>query len=726
LNTAAPILLVDDHSAKRLALSAILETLGHEIVEAASGEDALRAVMRRTFAVILMDVRMPGMDGYEAAKLIRLRVESEHTPIIFVTAQAHGELQAPVAYANGAVDFISAPVVPEVLRAKVSIFVDLFLKSRELQQSLHEVTVLGERFRDGEAQARAVLENVGDGIVTLDDAGSIESINRAACNLFGYGEEDVVGRAFSFVLAESEGAAAIASEANGGRPVESIGRRRDGTTFPMEVDLNEVQLGHRKIQVGCLRDISQRRAHIASLQHAALHDGLTGLPNRALFDDRAQHAIRLATRDMEPMALLVLDLDGFKQVNDLLGHHSGDMLLKLVAQRLQGGLRAGDTVARLGGDEFGILPLGSTDLAGAAALAWKLRQALEPAFDVDGETVEIRASIGITLAPEHGDNIDDLLRRADLAMYDAKRSGGGYAVFAAEQEEEPARRLALLEDLRNCIERQELVLHYQPKIDLETMETVGVEALLRWKHPGGVLVAPAEFMPEVERTEQLMIPITNWVVNEAMRTLRTWRDMGYDLTMAVNVGALALADGAGFFERVDELTSFWGIPPDRLTFEITESALVDTAVPGLLDRLGGMDERLSIDDFGTGYSSLAYLQRLPVVEIKADRSFVTTLSIADDDAVIVRSIIDLAHNLGMQVVAEGVEDAATLAFLVDSGCDAAQGFHFSRPLAADDLTQWLASSQFGVPRRLHRGPALGVGLSVDAAAPALALTGESP
>ena len=283
-------------------------------------------------------------------------------------------------------------------------------------------------------------------------------------------------------------------------------------------------------------------------------------------------------------------------------------------------------MARLGGDEFGILLGGSVDVAGAATIVWKLQQALEPAFIIDGQAVDVRASIGITLAPLHGNNVGDLLRRADLAMYDAKQSGTGYALFATEQEETPARRLALLGDLRRCIERDELVLHYQPKIDLATQETVGVEALVRWNHPSGRLFMPAEFMPEVERSD-LIVPMTEWVINEALCQLQRWREAGYDLTMAVNLGARCLAEGTALFETVDELILKWAIPADKITFELTESALIDTAVPGMLARLQTMDERLSIDDFGTGYSSLVYLQRLPVVEIKADISFVMTMSL---------------------------------------------------------------------------------------------------
>ena len=681
----APILVVDDSAGKRLAIGAIVEPLGYPVVEAESGEAALRAVTAQAFAVILMDVQMPEMDGYETARLIRLRAQSEHTPIIFVTAHMEEEAQLAIAYASGAVDFIFAPILPDILRAKIRIFAELFAKTRELESSIQSATEVRDQFRDSEAQTRSVLDNVADGIVTVGDDGNIESFNPAAAELFGYDVREAIGQPFTALVTEGVG--------------ESTGRRKNGETFSLELDMRHVQLGTRAIHIACLRDISERQTYVDALKYQALHDDLTDLPNRALFEDRVVHAIRSATRSGEELALLLLDLDGFKVVNDTLGHQHGDALLKLVGERLVECLRDGDTVARIGGDEFGILPMPGIGLSAAAAVAWKIERALDVPFVIEGEAIEVRASIGIALVPEHGDNIDDLLRRADLAMYDAKRAGGGYAVFAAEQEEAPARRLALLSDLRHCVQREELVLHYQPKIDLETRKTIGVEALIRWRHPDGRLLMPGAFMDEVEGNELLM-PITEWVIGEALHQLRTWRDDGYDLTMAVNIGARCLAEGAALFETADALTRKWGVPPDKLTFELTESALIDTTVPGLVDRLRGMDERLSIDDFGTGYSSLVYLQHLPVVEIKADRSFVTTLGTVHDDAVIVRSIVDLAHNLGVTVVAEGVEDESTMETLIEYGCDTAQGFYFSRPVPGDEATRWFESSEFGIDRSL--------------------------
>jgi diguanylate cyclase (GGDEF)-like protein/PAS domain S-box-containing protein len=711
LDAAAAILVVDDTPSKRLAIRAILEPLGLTIVEADSGEKALHEVMGRTFAVILMDVQMPLMDGYETARLIRMREECEDTPIIFVTAHSSDEAQIAVAYASGAVDFIFAPIFPEILRAKVAIFVELFLSARALERSLSDVTTLGERYRDGEAQIRSVLDHVADGIVTVNRDGIIESFNRAACDLLGYGENEAIGQPFSLMvvpehsrdLADHEKVTLqlFAEDQRGTGSTEARGCRKDASTFPMEIDLSDVQLGTRQVHIACLRDCSERQRYTETLKYKALHDDLTDLPNRVLFEDRAGNAIRLALRAKKQLALLLLDLDEFKVVNDTLGHHTGDQLLQHVAARLTECLRDGDTVARLGGDEFAILPLGEIDLPGVATVAWKIQQALAPPFVIDDEIIEINASIGMVLAPLHGDNVDDLVRRADLAMYGVKHSGGGYALFATEQEEAPARRLALLDNLRHCIERDELVLHYQPKIDLTTRETVGVEALIRGNHPSRGLLMPGEFVPEVEGNE-LMISISKWVIEEALTQLHAWREDGFDLTMAVNLGARCLTEGSGIFEKVEEVTTALDIPPDKITFELTESALIDTDGPEMLARLETMN--VSIDDFGTGYSSLVYLQRLPVVEIKADRSFVSSLTSVDSDAVIVQSIVDLAHNLSVQVVAEGVEDDETMGRLLDFGSDAAQGYYFSRPVPSADLARWLEASEFGLPRRLDPAP----------------------
>ncbi|HXP36371.1 MAG TPA: EAL domain-containing protein [Solirubrobacteraceae bacterium] len=697
---AAPaILVVDDNEAKRIALRAMLGPLGYPVVEVDSGRAALKMLLTQTFALILMDVRMPTMNGFETAKLCRQQAKGARTPIIFVTAVGGDETESASAYASGAVDFIFTPVLPNVLRAKVSAFVDLFVQSQALQNSLESITTLNAALRDSDLRTQAVLDNVTDGIFILDEAGKIESVNRSVGHLFGYAAEEPIGRSFTSMIAperrgQLDGPIRMRAtsrdehESLGDGPIETRGRREDGSTFPIELERSEMTHGAQTFTLASVRDISERQAHTKALEHLALHDGLTGLANRTLFGDLVTRALKVAKRSSEPHAVLVMDLDGFKQVNDSLGHDAGDVLLKQVGERLVAALREGDTVARLGGDEFGIFPADATDMQAAAALAAKIEQTCQHDFTIHGESVEVSPSIGIAMFPEHGGTTVGLLNCADLAMYTAKRSGLGHAVFDPKHETQTADHLALLGDLRHCVVRNELVLHYQPKIDLASGRIAGVEALIRWQHPRHGLLVPASFMPAVERT-QLIAPLTRWVLNEALRQQRAWREEGLDLTMAVNVSSRSLRPDSGLIDDVTEMTALWETAPGRLTLELTEGALIEDAAPAVLARLHEMGERLSIDDFGTGYSSLAYLQRLPVDELKIDRSFVMNLDAVNDDAIIVRSTIDLAHNLGLTVVAEGVEGEQAAAMLLAYGCDGVQGYHFGRPSAAEDLAALL-------------------------------------
>src|SRR5271154_4757117 len=412
VGSAPAILVVDDNAIKRIALRAMLTPLGHTIVEVESGHAALRALESQTFALILMDVRMPTLDGFQTAKLCRQQSRGARTPIIFVTAIGGDETEAASAYASGAVDFIFTPVLPDVLRAKVTAFVDLFLQSQELQHSLESITVLNAALRDSDIRTQAVLDNVADGIFILDEGGLIESINRSAGELFGYQDDEPVGHPFAFMIApelrdefrELE-TAQISDPRNlpgPGRAVETLGCRRDGSTFAMELERGEMKHGQRKFTLASVRDISERKAQTEALEHLALHDGLTGLANRTLFGDLLSRTLASAKRAGEPRAVLVMDLDGFKLVNDTLGHECGDTLLKQVGERLVATLREGDTVARLGGDEFGILPAEATDISAAVAVALKIQQTCEPGFVMNEETVHVSPSIGVALFPEHG------------------------------------------------------------------------------------------------------------------------------------------------------------------------------------------------------------------------------------------------------------------------------------------------------------------------------------
>jgi diguanylate cyclase (GGDEF)-like protein len=440
------------------------------------------------------------------------------------------------------------------------------------------------------------------------------------------------------------------------------------------------------------RPIGRAQAEEA-LAHQALHDPLTTLPNRTLLHDRLQQAILAARRDGTALSFLLMDLDRFKEVNDTFGHHYGDLLLQQLAARLQTILRESDTVARLGGDEFGLLLPGTTAM-GATWVADKLLMALEQPFVLEGHSFVVEASIGITAYPQHGEDVTTLLRRADIAMYGAKRAGGGYALYTPGEDQHGPRRLALMADLRAAIAHDQLLLHFQPQVDLATGCTRHVEALVRWKHPQHGFMPPDHFIPLAEQSG-LIRPLTRWVLDAALRTCHEWHGAGLDVNTAVNLSARSL-DDLHLAGLITELLATWGLTPCALTVEVTESALMVDSVRAMqvLTGLHDLGVRIAIDDFGTGYSSLSHLRRLPVDEIKIDKSFVVDMAAREDNALIVRSIIDLAHHRDLAVVAEGVETLQIRDLLAGLGCDMAQGYGVSRPLPAADLTRWLQESHW--------------------------------
>jgi diguanylate cyclase (GGDEF)-like protein len=407
------------------------------------------------------------------------------------------------------------------------------------------------------------------------------------------------------------------------------------------------------------------------LRHQALHDALTDLPNRTLLYRRTQRAVSGAHRGDGLVALLLIDLDRFKEVNDTLGHDHGDELLVEVAGRLRGALRRGDTLARLGGDEFAVLLCDLPDRSAVGELAGRLIDALRRPFALRGVAVELEASIGVALCPDHGTDVNTLVQRADVAMYDAKRSKAGIATYNPERDPYSADRLSLLAELRRALTGDELVLHYQPKVAVDGGAVIGVEALVRWQHPERGLLAPGEFVPLAERTGTVA-ELTRWVLDAALAQCRAWRDAGIDLPVAINLAAANIVDAA-LPDAVAAALQRHGVPGCRLECEISEDTVMADPLRAMevLGRLRAMGLRLSLDDFGTGHSSLAYLKRLPLDEVKIDRSFVLGMAEDENDAVIVRSTIDLARNLGLDVVAEGVENEAILRDLGDLHCDVA-------------------------------------------------------
>ncbi len=440
--------------------------------------------------------------------------------------------------------------------------------------------------------------------------------------------------------------------------------------------------------------VSQRVARQARLLATqALHDPLTGLPNRALLHDRLEHEIELSLREDQSFGVLLMDLDRFKEVNDTLGHDVGDELLREVGSRLKRTIRAEDTVARLGGDEY-VMLIHDLKPDDAPHMADKILVALDPPFLWKNQSIDISASLGITFYPSQCNDAGTLLRCADIAMYIAKRSGSGYALYDPEQDRSSSDDLSLKSELREAIQSNQLSLYYQPQIDHENACIVGLEALVRWHHPQRGFLTPDHFIPLAEDMG-LIGPLTQWVLRTALTQLVALHQQGHLLSMAVNLSARNLHD-TQLPASVLALLSESGISPEYLTLEITESAVMSNPSNALLilSELDRMGVTLAIDDFGTGYSSLAYLKRLPVDELKIDKSFVIDMEEDDNDAVIVRSTIDLAHNLGLKVTAEGVENHETWITLSVLGCDQSQGYFMGRPMPIDILEVWLEESVY--------------------------------
>jgi diguanylate cyclase (GGDEF)-like protein len=480
-----------------------------------------------------------------------------------------------------------------------------------------------------------------------------------------------------------------------GRAVGSlaVASQREGRTY--SVAERNILIGfadHAGLALNDARTVQAMDKALNEAMHQAMHDELTGLPNRACFFDRTDQALRRASRDGSRTAVLLFDLDRFKEINDTLGHKYGDRVLCEVGPRIRPGLRAADTLARLGGDEFCVLLPDVGCLAAAVEVAERLLSLLEEPFEIDGMTLAVEASCGIAIAPADGASSDLLLQRSDVAMYLAKSSHANVVVYHDDLNLNTPARLSLLGELRMAIPRGQLVLYYQPKANLSTGAAQGVEALVRWQHPTLGLVPPGQFIPMAEHTG-LIKGVTSWVLNTALCQLRDWREGSNqhvpELSMAVNLSTRSLLDDAFPAEVVAALAR-WQVPAALLELEITESSIMAEPVKArrLLSELSAIGVKIAIDDFGTGYSSLADLRHLPVDQLKIDTSFVLNMHRDPNDAVIVKSVIDLGHNLGLQTVAEGIEDLDTWQQLTNLGCDSAQGYFLAKPMPASDLEAW--------------------------------------
>ncbi|MDE1533561.1 EAL domain-containing protein [Pseudomonas carnis] len=562
-----------------------------------------------------------------------------------------------------------------------------FARAHALQQPLKENR---ERLR----QAAAVFDCTREGVLVTDTQGLIVHVNRAFMEITGYQRDDVMGQRPSLFKSGRHSAHFYqqmfqALESTGEWSGEIWNRRKSGEVYPQWQTIRVIHDDQGQVShyVAVFSDISAMKNSEHELAHLAHHDPLTDLPNRLLFTDRAEQALASAQVHKRGCALLLMDLDHFKIINDSLGHNVGDQLLKLVAERLSGLFGPGVTLARLGGDEFAVLAESCPQVVQAAALAQRMLNAMKDPFIFDGNQLFISASIGISLFPSDALSAEQLLRNADSALFKAKSAGReGYALYTEELTAHAQHRVEIAGELRRALDQHELRVYYQPVHDLHDSRLVGVEALVRWQHPERGLVPPGEFIPIAERTG-LIADIDAWVMDQACRQMCQWLADGAPLSfIAINVSSRLFARRE-LYEQVAQVLHTTGLDPAFLELEVTESAVMDDPEVALeqLHRLRELGLRLAIDDFGTGYSSLLRLKRLPVQKLKIDQGFVAGLPWDEDDAAIVRVVIALAKSMGMQVHAEGIEQVEQARFLLDQECDMGQGYWFGRPMPADEI-----------------------------------------
>ena len=651
-----------------------------EIEVAGCLKSGMEHITEEGIDVILLDLNLPDSQGLDT--LSKMHTQVPEVPILVLSglsAESLGvkEVQSgaqDILYKrNMNSDFLTRSICYAIERQRLRM--DLRRKTRELQAS--------------ETRLRTIIENNADSIIIVDRPGIVRFVNPAAETLFNRKANEFLGEMFGFPVVASE-----TTELDIIRP--------GGEKAVAEMRVVESVWEGEPAYLASLRDITERMQMIAQLEkarrlerHLAYHDALTGLPNRILFHDRLQQAVAQARRSGSQVGLLFMDLDGFKRINDTLGHNIGDLLLQAVVERLQATVRATDTVARLGGDEFTVVLNELRNQGDDTLVARKILRSMSEPFMIEGQELYVTASIGISVYPNDGECIEKLIKKADIAMYRAKADGkNNYQTFNRSMNVGFAEVLNMEISLRRAIENGELVPHFQPQVDLTTGAITGVEALVRWQHPELGLIPPAKFLPVAEETG-LIVPMDDWMMQAACQQVKTWKELGLaNLRVAVNLSARQ-------FRQKDLAHTVFGIleastlSPENLCLEITETNVmqdVENTIE-LLKHLKGMGVQLSIDDFGTGYSSLSYLKRFPIDMLKVDRGFVMGIPDDRDDSAITTAIIAMAHSMELKVVAEGLETADQLDFLQRLHCDEMQGFYFSRPLDKENLTELLKTGK---------------------------------
>ncbi|MGY1488217.1 EAL domain-containing protein [Methylobacillus pratensis] len=696
------VLIVDDNERLAQSLQQLLQLHGYNAEMCSSGEDALQLVMDIKFDLMLLDLSMPDMNGFDV--LTELATHTSPPPVIVISGTK--TLNAAIeAMRLGAYDFLRKPYQPEELLHTIENAIE---KSRlETQnRSIHA------RLEESENLYRYLVNSSPDIIYTLDDSGRFTFINHRVETLLGYRRESLIGKHYTEIIYSDDfdrASYAFNERRTGNRATRNIELRlkckdRETEVRHFEINFITVVLNATGTYIGThesgtpfsgtygvARDISDRKKVEEVITRQAYHDTLTGLPNRALFKDRLNVALNHAKRNQQQLAIMFLDLDRFKWVNDTLGHFYGDELLKHVAQRLSGCLRAQDTLARMGGDEFTLLLHDLQQPDDASLVAAKIVEELKRPFLLDEREIFISSSIGIALYPDHGDSIETLIKSADIAMYHVKwRGKNGYQYYEASMNAMFHKKLSMENELRRAIEKKQIVLHYQPQVDVETRKIIGLEALARWHHPELGIISPTEFIPLAEETG-LIFSLSEMLLAEACQQMQSWEEAGLlSFRLAINISP-QLVEEENFVAKTLNYIQAQHLKPEFFEIEITENLLVRDLenTVAKLKALGKQGIKIALDDFGTCYSSLSYLRQFPIHNIKIDKSFVGDINTHNESVPIITAISGIAKGFKLDLIAEGVETLQQMKTLHRMGCSKMQGYLFSKPLPAQHITKLL-------------------------------------
>jgi diguanylate cyclase (GGDEF)-like protein/PAS domain S-box-containing protein len=692
----ARILLADDDPRLLESLQGLLKLYQYQVDTAVGGRAAIEQLSNNRYDLLLLDLRMPEVSGHDVMQHML-----DHD-IATMTVVVSGETSIDDisrALRNGAYDYLKKPYVPEELLATVN----NAIRKKRLEDSNR---VMEGRLNRSEKLHRFIVNNSPDIIYILDEKGCFSFLNSKIEQLLGYDRNELIGHPITAIIEEEDLEKAhyffeqATRSEHSSRSIEIAIRPREAghskrffelSIWPVD-ETSELNGAAQRYRIyGTARDITDRMEAEAFINFQAYHDLLTRLPNRSLFKDRLSMALTQAARNNQRLAVMFIDLDRFKVINDSLGHTMGDRLLQAVSQRLLGCIRRGDTLSRFGGDEFTLLLPDSQSPLAASQVAEKILESVKEPFKLGEHDIYVGASIGIAIYPEGGTTMDALIKNADIAMYRVKNTGkDGYHVFSHDMTVSATQRLMLEQDMRRALENNEFEVYYQPQVDTLTERLVGLEALVRWNHPAMGQLAPAEFIPVAEDS-RLIVELDRLTLSAACRQVGHYHRNGHpELKLSVNLSPLLL-DRDNFVDHILDTLAREQFPTHLLELEITEGLLMNdrTDVVQKLTLLSNAGVRIAIDDFGTGYSSLSYLQKFPIDTLKIDRSFIHAIKTAEEEACIVNAIISMALGLKLRIVAEGVENAAQLSYLRSLGCHTVQGYLFGQAVPLDDLMKRL-------------------------------------